>query len=168
MNNGPVNKKRRLIRLVLVFALIIMGFLLYYYGKEHEILFDNKTVEINGQSYEAAEFVRITVNGDEMKALELYSNERDLVKVTGPKHAVKVEIIDENTDKVIKSEERIFNFGKTSSLMISVPAVAEKAQDVYLPLPGTMAESAAPETTGTGTEAAPGTGSEIGAPALSD
>ena len=167
MNNGPVNKKRRLIRLVLVFALIIMGFLLYYYGKEHEILFDNKTVEINGQSYEAAEFVRITVNGDEMKALELYSNERDLVKVTGPKHAVKVEIIDENTDKVIKSEERIFNFGKTSSLMISVPAVAEKAQDVYLPLPNSMTQAEAPEPAPAGKTGTPGD-IEMEAPAISD
>ena len=168
MDTGSVSKRRRVIRLLLISALIMMGFLLYYYGKEHEILFDNKAVEINGQSYAAAEFARITVNGDENKAMELYSNERDLVRVTGPKHTVKVEIIDENTEKVIKSEERIFDFGKTSSLMISVPAVAEKAQDVYLPLPGTMDESAAPETTGTGTEAAPGTGSEIGAPVLSD
>ena len=168
MESKSANKKRRVIRLILVFALIMIGFLLYYYGKEHEILLDNKTVEINGRSYEAAEFARITVNGDEMKALELYSNERNLVKVAGPKHTFKVEIVDENTEKVIKSEERTFNFGRTSSFMISVPALAEKAQDVYLPLPGTMAESAAPETTGTGTEAAPGTGSEIGAPALSD
>ncbi len=145
MNNGSVNKKRLVIRLVLLSLLIVIGFFLYYYGKEHEILLDNKTVEINGQSYEAAEFVRITINGDAGKAIELYAKERDLVKVTGPKHTIKVEIVDEDSDKVIKTEERDFNFGKISSLMISIPAVAEKAPDVYLPLPGLMTHAPAPE-----------------------
>ena len=145
MNNGSVNKKRLVIRLVLLSLLIVIGFFLYYYGKEHEILLDNKTVEINGKSYEAAEFVRITINGDAGKAIELYAKERDVVKVTGPNHTIKVEIVDEDSDKVIKTEERVFNFGRTSSLMISVPAVAEKAAEVYLPLPGNNPESPLPD-----------------------
>lgn len=145
MNNGSVNKKRLVIRLVLLVLLVLLCFFLYYYGKEHEILLDNKTVEINGQSYEAAEFVRITINGDTGKAIELYAKERDLVKVNGPKHTIKVEIVDEDTDKVIKTEERVFNFGKISSLMISIPAVAEKAPDVYLPLPDSMTQAPAPD-----------------------
>lgn len=165
MNNGSVNKKRLVIRLVLLSLLIVFGFFLYYYGKEHEILLDNKTVEINGKSYEAAEFVRITINGDAGKAIELYAKERDVVKVTGPNHTIKVEIVDEDSDKVIKTEERDFNFGKTSSLMISIPAVAEKAPDVYLPLPGSMVQAPAPETE---PEAATETTGEIEPPALSD
>lgn len=145
MNNGSVNKKRLVIRLILLSLIVVVCFLLFYFGKEHELLFDNKTVEINGQSYEALEFVRITINGDAKKSIELYLKERDVVKVSGPKHTIKVEIVDEDSDKVIKSEERVFNFGKTSSLMISVPAVAEKAPDVYLPLPGSMTYAPAPE-----------------------
>lgn len=167
MNNGSVNKKRLVIRLVLLSFLIVFGFFLYYYGKEHEILLDNKTVEINGKNYEAAEFVRITVNGDAAKQIELYAKERDLVKVTGPKHTIKVEIVDEDSDKVIKTEERVFNFGKTSSLMISVPAVAEKAPDVYLPLPGSMTQAPAPQTAPE-TEKKTTEDMEIDAPALSD
>ncbi len=49
----------------------------------HEILLDNKTVEINGQSYKAVEFVRITINEDAEKPIELYGKERDVVKVSG-------------------------------------------------------------------------------------
>ncbi|MCE5184428.1 MAG: hypothetical protein AGIKBDMD_01912 [Synergistaceae bacterium] len=165
MNNGSVNKKRLVIRLVLLALLVALCFFLYYYGKEHEVLLDNKTVEINGQSYEAAEFVRITVNGDAKNKIELYAKERDVVKVNGPNHTIKVEIIDEDSDKVIKTEERDFNFGKTSSFMISVPAVAEKAPDVYLPLPGSMVQAPAPETE---PEAATETTGEIEPPALSD
>lgn len=172
MNNGSVNKKRLVIRLILLALLVVLCFLLYYYGKEHEILLDNKTVEINGQSYKAVEFVRITINEDAEKPIELYGKERDVVKVSGPSHRIKVEIVDEDSDKVIKTEERDFNFGKISSLMISIPAVAEKAPDVYLPLPGTMVQAPAPApetspaTETTETEGAPG--AEMEAPSLSD
>ena len=169
MNNGSVNKKRLVIRLILLALLVVLCFLLYYYGKEHEILLDNKTVEINGQSYEAAEFVRITINGDSKNPIELYAKERDVVKVTGPSHTIKVEIVDEDSDKVIKTEERDFDLGKISSLMISIPAVAEKAPDVYLPLPGAMTQAPAPEPeTAPATEAEEAPGAEIAAPALSD
>lgn len=146
MNNGTVNKKRLVIRLVLLALLVALGFLLYYYGKEHEVLLDNKTVNIGGQTYEAAEFVRITVNGDTDKQIELYAKERDMVKVTGPRHTIKVEIVDEDSDEVLRTEERVLDLGKASSVMISVPAVAEKAPDVYLPLPGTMTQAPEPET----------------------
>ena len=46
MNNGSVNKKRLVIRLVLLALLVVLCFLLYYYGKQHEILLDNKPAEI--------------------------------------------------------------------------------------------------------------------------
>ena len=109
MNNGTVNKKRLVIRLVLLELLVALGFLLYYYGKEHEVLLDNKTVNIGGQTYEAAEFVRITVNGDTDKQIELYAKERDMVKVTGPRHTIKVEIVDEDSDEVLRTEERVLD-----------------------------------------------------------
>lgn len=145
MHIGAVNKKRLVIRLILFFLLVVLSFVLFYFGKEHEILFDNKTVDIDGKSYEAIKYVRVTVNGDEKGSLELAAEDRDMVKVRGPKHTIKVEIVDEDTEKVIKTEERVFNFGKTSSLMISVPAVAEKAAEVYLPLPGNESESPLPD-----------------------
>ncbi len=161
MNNGTVNKKRLVIRLVLLALLVALGFLLYYYGKEHEVLLDNKTVNIGGQTYAAAEFVRITVNGDTDKQIELYAKERDMVKVTGPRHTIKVEIVDEDSDEVLRTEERVLDLGKASSVMISVPAVAEKAPDVYLPLPGTMTQAPEPETsTEAATEEIPEAGME--------
>jgi hypothetical protein len=132
MHIGAVNKKRLVIRLILFFLLVVLSFVLFYFGKEHEILFDNKTVDIDGKSYQAVKYVRVTVNGDEKGSLELTAEDRDMV-------------VDEDTEKVIKTEERVFNFGKTSSLMISVPAVAEKAAEVYLPLPGNESESPLPD-----------------------
>ncbi len=171
MNIGTVNKKRLVIRLGLLSVVVAIGFLLFYLGKEHEILLDNKTAEIKGIKYQAAQYVKITINGDEKNSIELYSDERDVVKLSGPDHSVKVEIIDENTEKVVKSAEKDFNFGRTSSLMISIPAVAENAPDVYLPLPGAMApQASAPKSDIPAAEAedVPEEGAEIEAPALSD
>lgn len=170
MKIGAVNKKRLVIRLGLLSVVVAIGFLLFCLGKEHEILLDNKTAEIGGTQYQAAQYVKITINGDEKNSIELYSDERDVVKLSGPAHSVKVEIIDEDTEEVIKSAEKNFNFGRTSSLMISIPAIAENAPDVYLPLPGTMARALAPKSDISAAEAedTPEEGAEMEAPALSD
>lgn len=144
MNNGSVNKKRLVIRLVLLALLVLLCFFLYYYGKEHEILLDNKTVEINGQSYAEAEYMLVIINGDEENSTELYPGDRDVVKLTGPKQTIKVQIVDENTEEVKKEVERTFNFGRTPMLMISLPALAEDAPDVYLPLSKVEDDSSAP------------------------
>ncbi|MCE5201077.1 MAG: hypothetical protein LLF78_00990 [Synergistaceae bacterium] len=130
-----VNRKRLVIRLILIILLVVLGFGLYYIGKEHEVLLDNKTVDIGGKSYEAAKFMVVTVDGKEDKSIELYADDRDVVKVSGPSHKIKVDIVNEDTEQVIKSVERSFNFGTDPKVMISLPALAEDAPDVYLPLP---------------------------------
>jgi hypothetical protein len=135
-----VNKKRLVVRIVLLALVILLGFVLFYIGKEHEVLIDNKTVTIEGKEYEAADYIVITVNGDEDNAVELYEGERDAVRVAGMKHTFKVEVIDEDTDEVLKSQERAFNFGRISALMISAPALADNAPNVFLPHPSTVSD----------------------------
>ena len=41
-----VNKKRLVIRVVLLALIVAFGFLLFYIGKQHEVVLDNKEVEI--------------------------------------------------------------------------------------------------------------------------
>lgn len=167
MNNGSVNKKRMVIRLALLAFLVVAGFMLFYFGKEHIILLDNKTADINGTKYEAVGHVKIIINNDQKKSIELNSGERVVVKLSGPGHTIKAEIIDKQTGSVVKSVERDFNFGKTPSLMISIPAVAENAPDVYLPLPGSMIHAPAPEPAPEANKETTGD-MEIEPPALSD
>lgn len=170
MNNGSLNKKRLVIRLVLLALLAATGSLLFYLGKEHIILLDNKAAEIGGTRYEAAKYVRVTINGDRKKTMELNSGERVIVKISGPSHYIKAEIIDRQTDTIVSSAERNFNFGKRSSFMISIPALAANAPDVYLPLPGSIAQapSPVPDAPASDTQAVPDAGAEIEPPALSD
>lgn len=172
-----VNKKRLVIRVVLLALIVAFGFLLFYIGKQHEVLLDNKEVEIAGKSYKAPEYMVVTINGDEEKSMEFYPDDRDVVKLDGPTHSIKVAVVNEDTEEVIKTVERSFNFGRTSALMISLPALLEGAPDVYLPLPGTgdsAADDAEQEAPAGGTEA-PAAGTETpvdtsapAAPAIGD
>jgi|LSQX01.2.fsa_nt_gb hypothetical protein len=163
-----LNKKRLVIRVVLFFALILLCFALFYAGKEHEIILDNKVAEIEGTIYQPVAFARVTVDGNLRKPIKLNSGERSVVKPVGRNHIIKVEMVDEKTEKVIKSVERKFNFGKISKLMISIPALLEDKPDIYLPLPGNEAEpmSPAPEEKVVDTEA--DISVEMEAPVLSD
>ena len=157
-----VNKKRLVIRAVLLVLIVAFGFLLFYIGKQHEVLLDNKEVEIAGKSYKAPEYMVVTINGDEEKSMEFYPEDRDVVKLNGPTHSIKIAVINEDTEAVIKTVERSFNFGRTPALMISLPALLEDAPDVYLPLPGTgddAEDEAEAEAPAEGTEA-PAEGTE--------
>lgn len=144
-----VNKKRLVIRIVLLVLIIASGFGLYYIGKQHEVLLDNKTAEIDGKSYEQAEYMRVVVDGDEENYIEFYAEDRDVVKLDGPSHKIKVTIMDEDSEKVIKTVEREFNLGTQTALMVSLPALAENAPNVYLPLPNVQQEEAKEEDTAT-------------------
>lgn len=135
MSFENINKKRLVIRIVLLILIVAFGFFLFYIGKQHEVLLDNKEVEISGKTYTPAEYVVVTINGDEENTLEFYPDDRDVAKLNGPSHTIKVQVVNEETEEVIKTVERSFNFGRTGNLMISLPALVEEAPDVYLPLP---------------------------------
>lgn len=77
------NKKRLIIRIVLLAALILLCFGLYYIGKEHEVLLDNKTVTIAGKEYAAIPYMTLVVDGNEEKEMEFYADDRDVVKLAG-------------------------------------------------------------------------------------
>lgn len=135
MGNLTVNKKRFVIRIVLLLLILAFACFLFRIGKEHEVLLDNKDVSIAGTDYKAAEYMRVRINGSEESEMEFYAGDRDVVKLQGPSHSIKVTILEEDTEKVIKETEQKFDFGTESRLMISLPALAQGAANVYLPLP---------------------------------
>ena len=100
-----INKKRLVIRLALVALLVLLCFVLYYIGKEHEVLLDNKNVTIEGREYQEIPYMNVVVDGDEDKALEFYAGDRDVVKLKGPSHTLKISVINEDTEEVTKTVE---------------------------------------------------------------
>lgn len=132
---SEMNKKRLVIRIVLLAVVIGIGFGLYYIGKQHEILFDDQTVTIAGKEYKEIPYLNVIVDGDTENPMEFSAGDRDVATVEGPSHTFTIKVIEEDSEKVLKTVERSFNLGRTNSLVISIPAVVEGADNVYLPMP---------------------------------
>ena len=100
-----VNKRRLVIRIALVVLLVLLCFGLYYIGKEHDVYVDNKTVTIDGKEYQEIEYLALVVNGDEKDSVEYFAGDRDVLKLQGPNHTLKIIVMDEDTEEVIKTVE---------------------------------------------------------------
>ena len=130
-----VNKRRLVIRIALVVLLVLLCFGLYYIGKEHDVYVDNKTVTIDGREYQEIEYLALVVNGDEKDSEEYFAGDRDVLKLQGPNHTLKIIVMDEDTEEVIKTVERKLSLGTIPAIMVSMPAIAEEAENIELPLP---------------------------------
>ena len=103
--------------------------------------------------------------------MEFYPDDRDVIKLAGPSHKIKLSVVNEDTEEVIKTVERSFNFGTTGKLMISLPAIIENAPDVNIPLPNLQSDAEEEEAPAENAPEAPEaaeTGGTPAAPALSD
>ena len=126
---------RKLIRIGLFFALIGFGFLLYNIGMEHQVLLDNKTVTIEGKTMEEIPYARLTIDNNTEEPFEFEAGDRDITKLVGRSHKLKLEVLEEDLETVIKTVERDLPLGTTPSVMISLPAVLAEAQNITIPLP---------------------------------
>lgn len=140
-----VNKRRLVIRIALVVLLVLLCFGLYYIGKEHDVYVDNKTVTIDGKEYQEIDYLALVVDGDEKNSVEYFAGDRDVMKLRGPNHTIKIIVMDEDTEEVIKTVERKLSLGTIPALMVSMPAIAEEAENVELPLPHLQQAAPAPE-----------------------
>ena len=157
---AEVNKRRLVIRIALVALLVLLCFVLNYIGKEHDVYIDNKTVMIDGTEYKEMDYIAVSFDGEDDDAVEYFAGDRDIVKLQGPNHTIKIVVMDEDTEEVIKTVERKLELGTIKSLMISLPAIAEEAGNIELPLP--HIEQAAPSD-----DDAPAGGMDAG-PSFSD
>lgn len=130
-----VNQKKLFIRLALIALLVLICLALFYFGREHDVLIDNRTVTIGGVEYKEIEYINVVVDGDEEKSGEYYAGDRDMIKLKGPSHKIKVIVMDEDSEKVIKTVERSLNIGTARGVMYSLPAIVAEASEITLPMP---------------------------------
>ena len=115
----PVNRRRLLIRLVLAVIWIGLGALLFVKNRGHTVLIDNKNVEVssvvktfqcrlipdesgravlpdynNDQTLQLTAPDMIRVKVDKKNEMEFFKGDRDLVKVAGSRHKIRVEFND--------------------------------------------------------------------------
>lgn len=120
---------RLMVRFMLVASLVGILVLTFFSGRGHTILIDNKDA-LDG-SASAIDGVLVSIDG--LKALELYSGDRDMQKVKGQRHSVKVETINDGT-KV----ERTIELPLMSDMMLlSIPKLVlgiEPCLETFVPL----------------------------------
>ena len=110
--------RRLIVRIVTCVAVILLAFSMYFIGRQHTILVDNRTVEGVAPALKSIE-----VSIDKQDSLELYPRDRDQFVVTGQSHKLHVKYTDSNwneIDKVIKFKVP----AKNDMYIISLPKLA--------------------------------------------
>lgn len=99
---------------------------MYYIGKQHTLLLDNKTVEINGVTYQAFSIVEVSVNRQDF--LELAARDRDKALAMGQRHKVTVRYADSNFEEhtVVKKFTLPHSW---DMVLISLPALVGGASE---------------------------------------
>lgn len=125
-------RRTLLIRLGAIALLIILSVVLFFVGKSHTVLVDNKATTREGTDLAALKLVEVEVN--KLGSLELTPRDRDKFDVTGQKHKVTVTYTDERWEE--HTIVRTFTVPLMQDMvMIEVPALVafpESEQSVWL------------------------------------
>lgn len=92
-----INKRRLTIRLICIILLILLGVWMYFLGREHTILVDNKTIG------DIKAFDLVSVQVDDQEPVELTKRGRDQFIVQSQKHTLKVTYTDKNWNETTKT-----------------------------------------------------------------
>ena len=113
-------RKRIIIRITLIIALILIGIFLYTTGKEHKVLIDNKDIIVNDNTYGVSTVYKVWVDNQEIGVIE--KNKRMVATVTGASHKI---VVEEISNQVLSGEkyERIFKFKNNEGAVINIPAM---------------------------------------------
>ncbi|MCK9548612.1 MAG: hypothetical protein RBS49_01435 [Sphaerochaeta sp.] len=124
--------KTLLIRLAVIAVILILSAILFFVGKSHTVLVDNKAVTVDGKEIAALKLVEVAVN--KQASWELTPRDRDKFDVTGQKHTVTVAYTDEWWEE--HTIVRTFTVPLMQDMvMILVPALVanpESDQSVWL------------------------------------
>jgi hypothetical protein len=124
--NAPRVRTRRLLtRAVLAVVYIALAVFLFVNGREHTILLDNKQAA-DGSSQA---FRRVKVFVDKQSPVELFARDRDMVKVRGQRHRIRIETQDD-----AGRLETVFTVPlKDNMILVSVPRMAAGVDDFWEP-----------------------------------
>lgn len=112
--------KRLLVRVFVIFGFVLFGIWLAVFGKGHTLILDNKTVTVDGRTYEPPAGAEVSLNGG--KGLEILARERDKTELKGPFHRIAVKVLDKNS-KVLTIVEKKFSLGGKDMYLLSIPAL---------------------------------------------
>jgi simple sugar transport system permease protein len=117
--------RRFVVRAAIVAVYLALSVFVFLNGRGHTLLIDNKTLPDGG----AQAFRRVKVFIDGQDPLEMYARDRELVKLTGQTHRVRIE-----TQEGATRLEASFRIDlKTDMVLLSIPKMAAGADDFWEP-----------------------------------
>lgn len=111
-------------QLIAIGVVLLIGVLMFFVGKQHVILLDNKTLEDNGKTYQALSIVEVQVNKGE--PIELGPRDRDKADVMGQKHTITVRYTDRSFQEYEIVEKITLNL-QQQMVLVNIPALAAGA-----------------------------------------
>ncbi|PKL24029.1 MAG: hypothetical protein CVV47_12265 [Spirochaetae bacterium HGW-Spirochaetae-3] len=124
-NGAAVRTRRFVVRAAIVAVYLALSVFVFLNGRGHTLLIDNKTLPDGG----AQAFRRVKVFIDGQDPLEMYARDRELVKLTGQTHRVRIE-----TQEGATRLEASFRIDlKTDMVLLSIPKMAAGADDFWEP-----------------------------------
>ena len=114
--------RRTQYRLIALALVIVLAGFLFWIGKGHTLLLDNKEVKREGQKYKPERLVQVIINDQE--PVEVKSGMRKAAKdvVAGPWHSIKIEVLDRQKN-VVKTVEKKFSLSLDDMFVLSIPAL---------------------------------------------
>jgi hypothetical protein len=120
-----VRSRRLVVRAALAVLYLALVVFIFVNGREHTILLDNKSA-VDGSTQA---FRRVKVYVDNRPPVELFARDRDMVKVLGQKHRVRIEA--QEGAKRLETEFTV-PIGD-NMILVSVPRMAAGFDDFWQP-----------------------------------
>lgn len=118
------------VRLAVIVVIILLAVFLYHYGMQHTVYVDNRTIEIDGQSYRALDWAMVSVDNGESQ--EYSPRTRREETVMRQKHTIHVVYEDDDFNEIEFDAEFTLPVNK-KQIVLSLPALlAGLDQSQYL------------------------------------
>lgn len=125
------NKRRFFVRLAFVAALLAVGAVMLFIGRGHTVYFDNKTLEYNGQTYQAPYKVVVYIKGETVAKLK--ARERGMATHIGQNFGMALGVTQEKDgdEQIIEVSQKLPY--SMDGVIINIPGyLAGLGEDAYL------------------------------------
>ena len=132
------SKRRLLFRLIAVVIVLIIAAVMMVIGRGHTIYFDNKTLEANGETYEAPYQIQVFVNDESVGKLK--EGDRGMVTTMGQDFSMVLHITPEKDAKKTGSAVSLKIPYGMDGIVLNLPALLggapeEVYQSEFIPTP---------------------------------
>ena len=130
MNKG-IDKKRLLIRLIVLLGVIAIAVLMFIIGRGHTVYFDNKKLENNGETIDSIYSVEVYVDGE--RVAKLRDDERGMATTMGQDFTMELSVKKEKGGEASRMKVSLPLPYNMDGIIINLPALlAGKDSSVYM------------------------------------